>query len=116
MGYLEANQVRRLVEDHPNIYFIPSWSNPIAVGGKHGQRFVNMFERSSLAPEWRDLVVRHPDRFVLAMDNIMVHHWGSFYVRKIALRREALKKLPAYVAHAVTHTNAERLWRLPPVR
>ena len=116
MGYLEANQVRRLIESHPNIYFIPSWSNPIAAKGKHGQRFVNMFERSSLSPDWRDLVVRHPERFVLGLDNIMAHHWGSFYVRQITLWREALNKLPANVTHAVAHKNAEQLWGLPPAR
>ena len=116
MGYLEANQVRRLVVEYPNIYFIPSWSNPIAVKGKHGQEFVNMFEGSSLSPDWRDLVVRYPERFVLGLDNIMAHHWGSFYVRQVELWRKALKKLPSHVAHAVTHTNAERLWHLPPVR
>lgn len=116
MGYLEANQVRRLIEGHSNIYFIPSWSNPIAVKAKHGQRFVNMFEGNSLSPDWRDLIVRHPERFVLGLDNIMAHHWGSFYVRQIALWRQALNKLPAHVAHAVAHTNAERLWRLLPAR
>ena len=116
MGYLEANQVRRLIESHPNIYFIPSWSNPIAAKGKHGQRFVNMFKKNSLSLEWRDLIVRHPERFVLGLDNIMANQWGSFYVRQIALWRQALNKLPAHVAHAVAHTNAERLWRLPPTR
>ena len=116
MGYLEAKQVERLIESHQNIHFIPSWSNPISAEGQHGQRFVNMFEGKSLSPEWRELIVRYPERFVLGLDNVMAQHWGSFYIRQIALWRQALGELPDHVAHAVAHINAERLWNLPPAK
>ncbi|UCG66224.1 MAG: amidohydrolase family protein [Deltaproteobacteria bacterium] len=114
MGYLDVNHVKRFIEEHPNIGFIPSWTNPVALKVDADQPFVNMFEGTSLAPEWRELIVDHRDRFVFGLDIIMSGHWRKLYVPQVALWRKALKELPNDVAHAVVHANAEKLWRLPP--
>ena len=116
MGYLQANFVKRLIKEHPNIYFIPSWTNPVALKVDAGQPFVNMFEGTSLIPEWRELIVGHSDRFVFGLDIVMAGHWRKLYVPQVAVWRKALKELPNDVAHAVSHGNAERLWRLPPAQ
>jgi hypothetical protein len=59
------------------------------------------------------VVTDHPDRFILAFDNVWPEFWGKFYLDQAALWRTALNKLPSNVAHALAHGNAERLWNLP---
>jgi hypothetical protein len=54
------------------------------------------------------LVLRHPERFVLALDNVWPEHWSERYMQQVELWRKALGKLPNEVAHAVAHGNAER--------
>ncbi len=115
MGELEAKDVRRLIDGHGNIFFITAMSNPIVVE-RSDQPLVNMFEGSSLAPRWKELIVRHPDRFILGFDNVFAGHWRKLYLKQVALWRKALEELPHEVAHAVAHRNAERLWRLPAAR
>jgi len=77
------------------------------------QPWTDMFEGEELAAEWKTLVLRYPDRFVLTIDNVWPEHWSERYVQQVELWRNALGKLPSEVAHAVAHGNAERLWNLP---
>lgn len=111
MGQLDYDGVRRLIEAYPNIYFITAHSNPISVK-KSIQLWTNMFDGDRLAADWKQLMVEHPDRFILGFDNVWAEHWGQFYLDQIALWREAIKELPIEVAHAFAHGNAERLWHL----
>ena len=115
MGQLEAKDVRRLIETHKNIHFLTSHANPITTGNSR-QPWIDMFDDDLLAPVWKDLMTRYPDRFILAFDNVLPRHWGTDYLRQIALWRQALAALPHETAHAIAHGNAERLWRLPPPR
>lgn len=116
MGQLDPAPAEQLIEAHNNIHFIPSHSNPLAVN-KSSEPWTNMFDSSGsrLSADWRRIVVRHPDRFVLGFDNVWAEHWSDFYLGQIAIWREALRELPEQVAHAVAHGNAERLWHLPPL-
>ncbi len=115
MGQLPAEEARRLIATHPNLYFMVSHSNPITV--PHSQQpWINMFEGDRLAAPWKQLILQYPDRFVLNFDNVFAEHWGDFYLEQVRLWRGALRELPEEVAHAVAHGNAERLWRLPPAR
>lgn len=114
MGQLGADEVRRLIEAYPNIYFLTSHANPIfSDRSRANLPWTNLFDGDALAPQWRDLVLRHPDRFVLAFDNVYLEDWGDFYLRQARLWKAALAKLPAGAANAVAHRNAERLWNLP---
>lgn len=113
MGQLPPREVRRLIEKHANVFFLTSHANTIVVS-KSRQPWINMFDGRKLKPAWKDLIVRYPDRFVMAYDNVFAEHWGRYYLKQIALWRKALADLPHDVAHAVAHGNAERLWRLPP--
>ena len=72
-----------------------------------------MFAGDALTPDWRDLVVRYPERFVFALDNVWAQHWKDFYGDQMAYWRKAITALPPDVAHALAHGNAERLWRIP---
>jgi len=114
MGQLDAREVARLIEAHPNLAFLTAHTTPLSVK-KSREPWTNLFSGRRLAPNWKALVVRHPDRFVLAFDNVWEGHWGPFYLKQIALWRQALADLPPDVAHAVAHRNAERLWKLTPL-
>ena len=88
-------------------------SNPIAVE-RSAQPLVNLFKETQLAPEWIELFVSYPDRFILGFDNVFSGHWRKLYVKQVALWRMALSGIPENVAHSLAHGNAEKLWRLPP--
>ena len=115
MGQLGADEVARLIGAHGNIHFITAHTNPITVS-RSSEPWVDQFDGDSLAAEWKELYLRHPDRFILGFDNVWARHWKKLYVEQVALWRKALGELPDTVAHAVAHGNAERLWNLPPAR
>ncbi len=115
MGQLDAAEASRLIQAHPNVYFLTSHSNPINTA-ESNQPWSNLFLGERLAPEWKALFIKHRGRFVLAFDNVFAEHWGVFFLEQAALWRRALADLPADVAHAVAHGNAERLWKLQPVK
>ena len=75
-----------------------------------------MFDGDHLSESWKQLMVKYPGRFILGFDNVWPEHWSQYYLDQIKLWREAVKELPPEVAHAFTHGNAERLWRLPPLK
>ena len=115
MGQLRAAEVQRLIEAHPNIYFLTGRSDPfiISQAGKGRQPWVNMFQGNGLADDWRRLMVRYPERFALAFDNVWPEYWSDLYVERARLWRHALSELPTSVAQAIAHGNAERLWNIP---
>lgn len=115
MGMLAFTEVKRLIETHPNIYFIPAHSDPFSVR-KSDNPFTKMFEGRSLASEWKALIIRHKERFILGFDMVWSFEWRRHYVKEVTLWHDALEDLPKDVAHAVAHRNAERLWRLPPAK
>lgn len=116
MGQLPPDDVSRLIDLHPNLYFMTSHSNPISSQFiKVKKRWQNLFEGRQISARWRDLFVTHPDRFVFALDNVFSGNWvPRMYLGQMALWWCALSQLPAPVAHAIAHGNSERLWRLPP--
>jgi predicted TIM-barrel fold metal-dependent hydrolase len=113
MGQLGPDEAKRLIEAHPNVYFMTSHSNPVNIKSHPGQPWTNLFEGRYLSPQWRDLFIANPERFILAFDNVFPEFWGDFYLEQAALWRGALLELPREVAEAVAHGNAERLWSLP---
>ena len=113
MAQLDASDAADLLAAHPNLVFLTSHANAL-VTIESRQPWTNMFSDEELAPEWKPLILRHPDRFVLALDNVWPEHWSGKYVQQVELWRKALGKLPDEVAHAVAHRNAERLWKLAP--
>jgi len=111
MGQLSHAGVRQMIEAYPNICFITSHSNPVTIK-KSSQPWANMFDGDNLSDDWKQLMVKHPNRFILGFDNVWAENWGQYYLDQIALWREAIKELPLEVAHAFAHGNAERLWNL----
>jgi predicted TIM-barrel fold metal-dependent hydrolase len=112
MGELEAEDAKRLIKKHRNIYFITAMCNPIALKNT-AEPLVNLFKGNTLDPGWKALFLSHPDRFILGFDNVWARHWKKIYVPQVRLWRKALGELPEDIAHRIAHENAERLWNLP---
>jgi predicted TIM-barrel fold metal-dependent hydrolase len=113
MGQLDAAEVRGLIEKHKNMYFLTSHANPVIVRISR-EPWVNLFKDSTLAPQWKELIIQFPDRFVFALDNVWEKNWTELYLDQMDYWRKAMTDLPADVAKAVAHGNAERLWKIPP--
>lgn len=115
MGQLDAAEVGRLIAAHPNLYFMTSHSNPVAIEAIRSKTWQNLFRDNALAPEWEELMVEHPDRFVFALDNVFSGFWvPRRYLAQMTLWWCGLGRLSPAVAHAIAHGNAERLWKLAP--
>ena len=113
MGQLKPEECQRLIDNHVNIHFHTGWTNPAAVRSST-QPCVNLFRGRRLAPDWRDLFIPYPERFVFALDNVFAEHWTDFYAKQMEYWTEALSDLPVEAAHLIAHGNAERLWHIPP--
>ena len=113
MGQLGVADVRRLIERYKNLYFLTSHANPVT-GQRSKQPWVNLFKGKTLAPQWKELLIQYPRRFVFALDNVFALHWHDEIPRVMDYGEKAMAELPRDVAQAVAHGNAERLWRLPP--
>lgn len=111
MGQLTSKRCLRLIENHKNVYFHTGWSNPAAVESSN-QPWTNVFDGDSLAPEWKDLFVQYPHRFIFALDNVFSEHWSDFYRKQMNHWKSGLAELPADIAHLIAHGNAERLWHI----
>ncbi len=113
MGQLQAEPVARLLEAHPNLHFMTSHASPFYQRG--GKPFITMFEGKNFKPQWRQLLIAYPERFVFALDNVFSKFWmADLYLAKMDLWWRAVAALPDPVAHALAHGNAERLWKLKP--
>jgi len=113
MGQLKVKDAKRLLPMYPNLFFITSHCNPVTTKSSK-LPWTRMFKGEQLTPAWEDLVLRFPDRFVLAFDNVFHFHWKGTFIPQVLVWRKALRKLPDEVANALAHGNAERLWKLPP--
>ena len=113
MGQLISKEIRSLINRHPNIHFVTAHTNPVIIQHSN-QPWMNMFQGTALSPEWKELVVQYPDRFIFALDNVWERHWKAFYLDQMAYWRKALAELPDGAAHAIAHGNAERLWKIAP--
>lgn len=111
MGQLQPAEVARLITAHVNFHLLTAHTTT-AITSESREPWTHMFSGDHLAPNWKTLVLAHPDRFVFALDNVWYPHWDTYYLEQVNQWRRALAEVPPSVAHAVAHGNAERLWRL----
>jgi len=69
-------------------------------------------EAGKLCPEWRALISKYPDRFVIGSDTWVNQRWAS-YDQLMAGYRTWLGDLPAELARKVAWANAAGLFGLP---
>lgn len=113
----QVETVASLLRRHPNLHF--NLINTLTMGGAAPHDAIVRepgTRRVRLTPEWRDLIVAFPDRFVLDTDasNIRIA-WYSQIIGTV--RAGILENLPPEVAWQVAYGNAWRLMTgeaLPP--
>ncbi|MBT8351113.1 MAG: amidohydrolase [Deltaproteobacteria bacterium] len=111
MGQLSSNRCLRLINNHKNVYFHTGWTNPVAVKSSN-QPWTNVFKGDHLSPEWKNLFIQYPQRFIFALDNVFSEHWGGFYQKQMSYWKRAFAELPSDASHLIAHGNAERLWHI----
>lgn len=111
MGQLQPQEAERLLAKHKNFHLLTSHADPITVNTS-SQPWVNLFQGKRFKPAWKTLMLKYPDRFVFALDNVWARHWKNDYTKKIKLWRKALAGLPPETAAKIAHGNAERLYNL----
>jgi hypothetical protein len=94
------DEVGRLVAASPSLYVELALRSDVAPGGQ-------------LDPAWRDLFLRHPDRFMVGTDTWIPSRWAS-YVGTQTDARAWLRQLPPDVARRLASENAESLARRGP--
>lgn len=113
MGQLPSDDVAALIKTHSNIYFLTSHADPVSAENAT-QPWINMMAGDKFKPQWKQLIISYPDRFIFAIDNVWEFQWQDTYMRHIKVWRSALADLPPDVVNAVAHGNAEKLWKLEP--
>ncbi|MCC7016789.1 MAG: amidohydrolase family protein, partial [Rhodospirillales bacterium] len=69
---------------------------------------------NALSEDWKALLLRHPDRFMVGTDTYVTPRWAS-YGQLIAEHRRYLELLPPEVAKKIAWENAVRLFGGPPL-
>ena len=101
--------VRRLIEQHPNLYFDLFSGPPQHVYPSSGEYPGKYWDRTTggLRLEWARLIAEHPWRFMTALDlNPFIM---QAFARKVAMQRAVLDSLPASAREIVAYKAA---WRL----
>ncbi|HSB72654.1 MAG TPA: amidohydrolase family protein [Candidatus Methylomirabilis sp.] len=91
--------VARVVDRNPTLMIELSLKYEVAGGG-------------SLEPRWKDLFLRHPDRFMLGTDTWVTSQWDRFAAIQADVRGW-LRQLPRDVAEKLAHRNAQKFVGLP---
>ena len=94
-GFDDPEQIRALLEKYPNL-----WSD-LAFRNEHALQDI-------VDPEWRELFIEFPDRFVLGTDTYTPERW-YYVVEHANWSREWLQTLPREIAEKIAYRNAESL-------
>ena len=97
-----------LLQQHPNLYA----SLRVGLGGPHASFIAT--EDGGLRPEWRQVLMDFPDRFVVGSDSFHPVFLNSRRTPAEALdrTRRLLEQLPEKAAQAIASENAFRLYSL----
>jgi predicted TIM-barrel fold metal-dependent hydrolase len=94
-----ASTVARLLDRFPTLWVELAMRPDVAPAG-------------TLEPEWREVFLRHPDRFMVGTDTWVTSRW-EVLVEGTRATRAWLAQLPGDVAERIAYRNAERLFRDP---
>lgn len=91
-------EIGRLLEKYPRLIAELSYRDELASGGK-------------VRPEWRELFLRYPDRFIYGSDTWIPQRWGAV-AALVRYARDWLSDLPPDVASNIAYRNAERVFAI----
>jgi len=91
--------VARVADRNPALMIELSLKSEVAANGK-------------LDPRWKDLFLRHPDRFLVGTDTWVTSQWDRFAQIQTTLRAW-LSQLPKDVAEKLAYRNAQKFVGLP---
>ena len=94
-----AATVSRLLDRYPKLWVELALRSDVAPGG-------------TLAPDWRDVFLRHPDRLLVGTDTWVTPRWEQIQESMRSVQNW-LAQLPSEVAERIAYLNGERLF---PVR
>jgi predicted TIM-barrel fold metal-dependent hydrolase len=126
MAHSDAEAIEKLFEFDPNAKILwahTGMTEPIERVSQLLNRYPRLYGELSyrsgvgggLSAEWRELLLRFPDRFVYGSDTWVPSRWAE--VKSLTSEaRDWLSTLPAPVAENIAYRNAERLFGQPGVR
>jgi predicted TIM-barrel fold metal-dependent hydrolase len=124
-AHVDDTTVEKLLQLHPRVKILWAHAGMTAsaatVGRLLGQfptLWVELAMRpdvapnGTLAPEWREVFLQHPDRFMVGTDTWVTSQWDTL-VEGMRTVHNWLGQLPGDVAERIAHRNAERLFPNP---
>lgn len=121
MGQFDAELAKKFLSKHKNLYFLMSMTTPTRLdpaltarenGQISQQGWESLFEGNKFKGEWKELIQKYPDNFLLAFENVFKKHWIYYHVKTVNFWRGALDQLDANVATKVACENSVNLWKL----
>jgi len=117
LGGMTTAAVGRLMDARPNLFV------SLRIVGAQAPMLNKVLTGDGLDPEWRDLLIRHADRFVIGTDSFMVAPSlrgsgpGITFAERNTPKLQAtvyfLSLLPPDVAGKIGRENARRIYKLP---
>ena len=118
VGPMSPTTIGRLMDAHANLFV------SLRIVGAQAPTMKNkVLAAGGIEPAWRELIVRHPDRFVIGTDSFMVAATmrgsgpGTTFAERSTPKLQAtlhfLSLLPPELARKLARDNATRIYRLP---
>jgi predicted TIM-barrel fold metal-dependent hydrolase len=124
-AHVDDTTVEKLLQLHPRVKILWAHAGMTASAATVGRllgRFPTLWvelamrpdvaPNGTLDPEWREVFLQHPDRFMVGTDTWVTSQWNTL-VEGMRTTRNWLGQLPSDVAERIAHRNAERLFRNP---
>lgn len=121
MGQFDIDLAKDFLSRHKNLYFLMSMTTPVrlkpaALGRESGrlsqQGWESLFTENGWREDWKALIQKYPNNFVLAFENVFKRHWEVSHIRAVNFWRKSLDQLDHETARKIACENASLLWRL----
>ena len=121
LGQVSGKVLQALFQEYPNLYVSKGFTTGItkkaqanhkAKGGVVSQNWINMHKAGSWRPEWKGLIERFPDRFLISFYNVFKPHYANRMHRLNDFFMRNLGELNPNTAKLVACGNAKRLFAL----
>lgn len=112
-----AEDIRPMLEKHPNLYCDLSFRSPPQQSPQDPKRTIfwgdSLFRKAGLKPDWKKLIEDFPDRFMVGIDD--VQSWSQYDEVAGAIRSGLLAQLSPPVAEKLAWRNAVKVFNLPDI-